>query len=163
MKTCDKLVTNPEFRTFKNYLTNLNESLFLLFLSNQSDRINGGISTLFRISKGLILLIKKYYLFGFYHLYRYVLKSEVHMVHIQLVFGPTCAEPIYVDWRRYRVVNSLLCRDNPLCVLIIPRNMSTQRFSSRLELISRMLDIFETDLIQVPFNSKCLTLTDHPY
>ena len=36
-------------------------------------------------------------LFGFYHLYRYVLKSEVHMVHIQLVFGPTCAEPIYVD------------------------------------------------------------------
>ena len=84
--------------------------------------------------------------------------TTVHMVDIQLVFGPTCAEPIYVDWRRYRVVNSLLCRDNPLCVLIIPRNMSTQRFSSRLELISWMLDIFETDLIQVPSNSKCLTL-----
>ena len=84
--------------------------------------------------------------------------DSVHTVQIQLVFGPTCAEPIYVDWRRYRVVNSLLCRDNPLCVLIIPRNMSTQRFSSRLELISRMLDILETDLIQVPLTVNALLL-----
>ena len=85
------------------------------------------------------------------------------MVHIQLVFGPTCAEPIYVDWRRYRVVNSLLCRDNPLCVLIIPRNMSTQRFSSRLELLSRMLDIFETDLIQVSLTVNALLLVRVSY
>ena len=120
------------------------------------------------ISKGLTLLINKSTIWilppvqicceicGKVEKVAYLLKS--FLLYIWFMFNLFLAQRVpnlYVDWRRYRVVNSLLCRDNPLCVLIIPRNMSTQRFSSRLELISRMLDIFETDLIQVPFNSKC--------
>ena len=52
VKTCDKLAINPELRSFKNYLTNMNKSLFLLFLSN----LRHNQSILFRINEIVIEL-----------------------------------------------------------------------------------------------------------